>query len=184
MEAIARLSSLVFGVTMLLLSVAITVETVVRKAFSISLGGVDELSGYAIAVGAPLAFAVALVERSHIRINLLYVRLGPRLRALADAAAALSLTAIAVFLAVFAWRTFAETRLYQSLAQTPWATPLVYPQALWLATLVVFLLVALVLAWRVLARLLRRDWAGLEAVAGPGSVEEELRAELEDLKRR
>ena len=45
MEVIARLSSLVFGVTMLLLSVAITVETVVRKAFSISLGGVDELSG-------------------------------------------------------------------------------------------------------------------------------------------
>ena len=43
MEVIARLSSLVFGVTMLLLSVAITVETVVRKAFSISLGGVDEL---------------------------------------------------------------------------------------------------------------------------------------------
>ena len=39
MEVIARLSSLVFGVTMLLLSVAITVETVVRKAFSISLGG-------------------------------------------------------------------------------------------------------------------------------------------------
>ena len=184
MEVIARLSSLVFGVTMLLLSVAIAVETVVRKAFSISLGGVDELSGYAIAVGAPLAFAVALVERSHIRINLLYVRLGPRLRALADAAAALSLTAIAVFLAVFAWRTFTETRTYQSLAQTPWATPLVYPQALWLATLGVFLLVALVLAWRVLARLLRRYWAGLEVVAGPGSVEEELRAELEDLKRR
>lgn len=184
MEAVARLSSLVFGVSMLLLSVAVAVETVLRKVLSISLGGVDELSGYAIAIGAPLAFAVALVERSHIRINLLYVRLGLRQRALADAAAALSLAAIALFLAVFAWRTWDETRTYQSLAQTPWATPLVYPQALWLATLGVFLLVALVLAGRVLARLWRRDWAGLEAVAGAGSVEEELRAELEDLKRR
>jgi hypothetical protein len=63
MEVIARLSSLVFGVTMLLLSVAITVETVVRKAFSISLGGVDELSGYAIAVGAPMAFVVTRRRR-------------------------------------------------------------------------------------------------------------------------
>ena len=56
---------------MLALSAAVTVETIVRKLFSVSLGGVDELSGYAIAIGAPLAFAVALIEhrRGDIRIS-------------------------------------------------------------------------------------------------------------------
>ena len=89
MQGYARAASLIFGVMMLLLSAAVTVETLVRKLFSVSLGGVDELSGYAIAVGAPLAFAVALIDRSHIRINLLYQGMGARARAMLDAGASL-----------------------------------------------------------------------------------------------
>ena len=184
MEPLARLASLVFGVMMLLLSAAITLETVLRKAFSVSLGGVDELYGYAIAVGAPVAFAVAVVERSHIRINLLYGRMGLRLRALADAAAVLALAAISGFLFVFALRTLDETRTYQSLAQTPWATPLVIPQALWLAALGVFLVAAVGAAVAVVRRMARRDWSGLTSLAAPDSVEEALRAEVRDLGRR
>jgi hypothetical protein len=64
-------------------------ETVVRKLFSFSLGGVDEMSGYAIAIGAPLAFAVALVEQSHIRINILHMQMPPRLQAALNLMAAL-----------------------------------------------------------------------------------------------
>ena len=56
-----RIASNIFGITMLSLAVLVTVETLVRKFFSISLGGVDELAGYSIAIGAPLTFAVALL---------------------------------------------------------------------------------------------------------------------------
>lgn len=184
MQGYARAASLIFGVMMLLLSVAVTVETLVRKLFSVSLGGVDELSGYAIAVGAPLAFAVALIDRSHIRINLLYQGLGERSRAVLDAAAVVALAALAVFLAIFSVRTVLETQAYQSIAQTPWATPLIYPQAVWLAAMCGFVLPALALLWRLLRLLAQGRWREVTPALGPETVEDELRAELEDLKRR
>jgi TRAP-type C4-dicarboxylate transport system permease small subunit len=184
MQAWVRGAALVFGAMMLLLSAAVTVETLVRKLFSISLGGVDELSGYAIAVGAPLAFAIALIERSHIRINLLYVRLGARARGLLDALSVLALGGLAIFLLVFTVRTVLDTRAFNSIAQTPWATPLIYPQAVWLLAMAVFALPAAWLMLRALALLARRDWTELTRNFGPVTVEEELQAELDDLARR
>jgi len=184
MERYARIASLVFGVIMLLLSAAVTVETLVRKLFSVSLGGVDELSGYAIAVGAPLGFAVALIDRAHIRINLLYQRMSVRTRGMLDAASVAALAAMAAFLAVFTVRTLLETQAYRSIAQTPWATPLIYPQAVWLLAMFAFTVPALWLLWRMLARALRGRWDDVVREHGPESVEDELHAELEDLQRR
>jgi len=179
-----RIASNIFGITMLCLSVLVTVETLVRKLFSISLGGVDELAGYSIAVGAPLAFAVALLERSHIRINIVYIYLGARVRAWLDAMSILSLGLLAVFLFAFTVKTVLETRVYQSIAQTPWATPLIYPQAVWLVAMMVFLIPALWLSVKALTLLARGKGAELSAEFGPGTVEEELKAEIDDLRRR
>lgn len=184
MQRFAQGASLVFGVTMLLLSAAVTLETLLRKLFSVSLGGVDELSGYAIAIGAPLCFAVALIDRSHIRINVFYQRCGARLRAALDAAAAVSLAMLAIFLSIFTVRTVQETQAYQSIAQTPWATPLIYPQAVWLLAMLVFVVPALWLIWRLVALVSRGRWDQVSRALGPDTVEDELRAELEDLKRR
>jgi TRAP-type C4-dicarboxylate transport system permease small subunit len=184
MRRYTRAASIVFGVTMLALSVAVTLETLLRKLLSISLGGVDELSGYAIAIGAPLAFAVALMERSHIRINIFYMRMSLRARALLDALSMLSLGAVAAFLFAFTVRTVMDTGTYQSIAQTPWATPLIYPQALWLVAMLLFALPAGWLTLVALRMLARRDWTGLTRRFGPGTVEEELEAELQDVERR
>ncbi len=184
MQRFSQLASLMFGIVMIVLSVAVTLETLLRKMFSISLGGVDELSGYAITIAAPLAFAVALLERSHIRINVLYLRLGLRTRAWLDALSILALAALALFLFIFTVATVRETQLYQSIAQTPWATPLIYPQMLWLVAMAVFLVPALWMLKQTVSLLLQRDWNGLVRHGSPATVEEELEAELEDLKRR
>ena len=85
MHLYSRVASIVFGIIMLVLAAAVTVETIVRKVFSVSLGGIDELSGYAIAVGAPLAFVVTLVEQSHIRINLFHMRMPFKIQAVLSA---------------------------------------------------------------------------------------------------
>lgn len=184
MQRYSRAASLIFGVLMLVLAAAVTLETLVRKIFSISLGGVDELSGYAVAIGAPLAFAVALIERSHIRINIFYLRLGERARGILDALALLSLGALAFFLFIFTVVTVRETQTYQSIAQTPWATPLIYPQFLWLLGMGVFLVSTVWLSIKALLMLARANWKGLTHLGGPGTIEEELKAELDDLKRR
>lgn len=179
-----RMAANVFGVTMLALAVLVTVETLLRKFFSISLGGVDELAGYSIAVGAPLAFVVALMQRAHIRINIVYIYMGPRLKAFVDYLSILSLGLMAVFLFGFTVKTVLETQAYQSIAQTPWATPLIYPQVVWLLAMMVFLLPALWLQIRAFKLLVSGRPQDLSEQFGPDTPEEELKAELEDLQRR
>ena len=179
-----RMASNVFGVTMLSLAALVTVETLLRKLLSVSLGGVDELAGYSIALSAPLCFAVALLERSHIRINILYIYLQPRVKAWLDYLSVLSLGVLALFLFGFTVKTVLETQAYQSIAQTPWATPLIYPQAVWLASMALFLVPALWLQIRALTLLTKGQMAALSAEFGPDTPEAELKAELEDLQRR
>jgi TRAP-type C4-dicarboxylate transport system permease small subunit len=184
MQLYARVASLVFGITMLLLSVAVTVETLIRKLFSISLGGVDELSGYAIAIGAPVAFAVTLIDQSHIRINMFYAKVPPKGQAVLNALAALCLGILAVFLLIFTYDTVTLTQTYRSIAQTPWATPLIYPQAAWLIAMAAFAVPAVWLMGRAILLLIRGNWKALNSEFSPESVEDELESELEDFQQR
>ncbi|WP_255448595.1 TRAP transporter small permease subunit [Telmatospirillum sp. J64-1] len=169
---------------MISLSFVIAAETILRKFFSFSFGGVDELGGYAVAIAAPLAFTVAAVEQSHIRINLLYTRLPEGVKAALNALAAVSMGILSLYLLHFTLRTVRDTQAYQSIAQTPWATPLIYPQSIWLAAMALFAVAAVILSAKACYLLLRRDWTGLNRRFGPGSVEEELQVELDDLKKR
>ncbi|WP_138465899.1 TRAP transporter small permease subunit [Poseidonocella sp. HB161398] len=184
MQTYKRACAIVFGLMMTVLCAVVAAETVMRKLFNHSLAGVDELSGYAIAIGAPLAFAVAAIERSHIRINLLHMRLPRRMQAGLNLVSALALAALAVFLLAFAFRTLTETRMFGSVAQTPWMTPLIWPQSAWLAGMAVFTLAAVLLALAALRCALRRDTGALADGFGPETAEEELSAELSDLEAR
>ena len=184
MERSVRIAGIVFGIIMIGLSLVTTVETIIRKVFSITLGGVDELSGYAIAIGAPLAFAVAAVEQSHIRINLLYMKLPRIAQALLNAVAALSLGILAIFFLVFTIGTVEDTMAYRAIAQTPWATPLIYPQSVWLVTKAFFAVIATLVAVRALWLLFRGQWDVLVQRFGPERIEDEVEAELKDLERR
>lgn len=184
MERYSRILGIVFGALMLLLSAVITAETLLRKFFSVTLGGVDELGGYAIAIAAPLAFTVALVTRGHIRINQLTNLFPRKAQAVLDVVSAIAIAALAVFFFHFALQTVIETRTYNSIAQTPWATPLIWPQSVWLVATATFPLAALWLAGRAVWLLARRDWRGIARSYGTVSADEELREELNDLKRR
>lgn len=184
MERYARVLGVMFGVMMISLSLAVTAETLLRKFFSFSLGGIDELGGYAIAIAAPLSFTVALIERSHIRISQLSQHFPRKAQAVLDVAAVVSLALLAIFFFYFTVRTVGETRMYRSIAQTPWATPLIWPQTIWLITSVTFPLAGIILSAQAVRMLLRRDWNAIHKAFGTVSAEEELEAELEDLKRR
>jgi TRAP-type C4-dicarboxylate transport system permease small subunit len=184
MKRIARFSGIAFGTLMIALSFAIAAETILRKFFSYSMGGIDELGGYAVAVVAPLAFLVAAHEQAHIRINILHGKLPLRARAALNVAAAVCLGLLALFLLYFTFKTVQDTLAYRSIAQTPWATPLIYPQAVWLVAMLAFTLGTLVIAGRTVLLLVRRDWATLDSRFGPGAPQDELQAELADLENR
>lgn len=182
MKPMVHLPSAIFGAIMILLSFAIAIETILRKFFSLSLGGIDEIGGYAVAIVAPLAFLVTASEQAHIRINVLHAKLSLGARAFLNVAATVSLALLALFLLYFTVETVRETLAYRSIAQTPWATPLIYPQAVWLCAMLVFAAGATMLAGRAVLLLARGELKVLDRRFGPGSAEEELEAELADLR--
>lgn len=171
----------VFGAIFLGLSVIVTIETAARKLFNISLQGADELGGYALAVGSTIAFSLALMGRNHIRVDVFHEKFPARLQALLNWLSAVSLAALAVFIGWVAFKVIGDTMAYRSTAQTPWATPLIIPQGVWYAGLVIFALVACGLALRATRLLLSGNIAALNTDFHPKSAKEELKEELDDL---
>lgn len=174
----------VFGVIFIGLAVVVTVETISRKLFNVSLQGADELGGYALAVGSTIAFSLALMGRAHIRVDVFHEKLPRSLQAVLNWISIVSLAAFGVFMAWIAFKVIADTLQYRSTAQTPWATPLIIPQGVWYAGLVVFALVACGYALRASVLLLGGRTDALNADFHPKSAKEELKEELDDLAQR
>jgi TRAP-type C4-dicarboxylate transport system permease small subunit len=183
-DTIERWLGTVFGLIFVALSFLVAIETVVRKLFNFSLQGADELGGYSLAICATIAFSLALIGRTHIRVDVFHDRLPAALQTGLNWLSAVCLAAFAGLLAWLAWFVVQDSRSYQSVSQTPWATPLVYPQTAWLAGLIVFAAVGLAVAGRASWLLLRGRIAELNHEFGPRSTKEEVDEELEDLKSR
>src|SRR5258708_3348836 len=184
MKKLESLAASIFGLAFLVLAIAVTIETVMRKVFNQSLQGVDELGGYILALAGALSFSVALVARAHIRIDIVHEYLPRVLRVPLNLLASLSILACAVALLRMAWFAYDESAALGATAQTPWATPLKYPQALWVAALVPFLVVCAVEVSRIVALLAKRDIREIDRSYGPRTAQDELDDELEDMKAR
>jgi TRAP-type mannitol/chloroaromatic compound transport system permease small subunit len=178
---IARLGAWFGGLLIIASALLVGVEVVIRKAFALSIGGADELSGFALAISTSWALAFALLERAHIRIDSLYARLPARLCAVLDL---LALAVFTAFVALIAWHGFGVfTTSYKLSARSlsPLGTPLVVPQLLWVLGFAMFLAIALVLFVRALIALIAGDLAVVRRLVGSRNVAEELEAELGDL---
>lgn len=184
MKKLETLAATIFGLAFLVLAVAVTAETIMRKVFNRSLQGVDELGGYILALAGAMSFAVALAARAHIRIDIVHDHLPAPLRVALNIIAQLSILACAIALLRMAWFAYDESAALGATAQTPWATPLKYPQALWLAALLPFLIVCLFEIVRVVMLLFRGEVRTIDRNYGPRTAQEELEDELADLKAR
>lgn len=184
MQLVSALLGRIFGYMCLALSVLVSAETIMRKAFHLSLQGADELGGYTLAITSSLAFSVALIGRNHMRIDLLHFRLPRVVQAVLNWLAVVFIAAFAGLLAWAAYGILADSIEYHSTAPTPWATPLVYPQSLWYAGLTIFAAVAVVLALRATGYLLKGRVEELSLAFSPKASTEELAEELKEAKSR
>jgi TRAP-type C4-dicarboxylate transport system permease small subunit len=184
MNRFSTFLSLLFGYMFLALSALVTFETILRKLFNMSIQGADELGGYALAVGSALAFAIALIGRSHIRIDVLHRFLPARLQGILNWLSITLIAAFALLLGWVCWTVVSDTMAYRSTAATPWATPLIYPQGVWYAALLMFALTALILAIRASMLLFSGRIAQHNDEFHPKGASEELKEELEDVERR
>ena len=172
------------GALILLAAVLIGIDVLMRKFLALSIGGADELAGYALAIGTAWGLGAALIDRAHIRIDSLYVLFPRKLRLLLD------LTALLLFVAFFAlmtWHGFGvvtQSWTSGSRSQSALETPTVIPQALWIVGLLGFVVVGVLLLLYALGMIVRGDYAGAGRTIGTRSAEEEVEDEIRDLKER
>lgn len=183
-DHIENVLATVFGGIFLLLAVVVVIETVSRKLFNVSLQGADELGGYALAVGSTIAFSLALMGRNHIRVDVFHERFPRAMQAFLNWFSIVTLASFGTFVAWVATKVITDTLQYGSTAQTPWATPLIWPQAVWYAGLVIFALVAIGYSLRASWLLVTQRVDTLNHDFHPKSAKEELKEELDDLAQR
>jgi TRAP-type C4-dicarboxylate transport system permease small subunit len=172
------------GGLILLAAVLIGIDVLMRKFLSASIGGADELAGYALAIGTAWGLGAALIDRAHIRIDSLYVLFPRKLRLLLD------LAALVLFVAFFALMTWhglgvvSQSWTSGSRSQSALETPTVFPQTLWIVGLLGFVIVGILLLLHAVSMIARGDLAGAGRAIGTRSAEEEIEDEIRDLKER
>ena len=151
----------------------ITYEVIARRLFSVSMGGADELSGYAFAISITWAFAFTVLERANVRIDVLYQYLPVRLTAFLDWLSLVALGVFAVYLSYYGTLVAVTSWEQNSAANTPLATPLWIPQFLWAAGLVWFVIVLLLMLVRSSAALVTGDLELVKTLAGMKTAADE-----------
>lgn len=166
------------GALVLAAAVLVSVDVLLRKLANVTLGGADELSGYALAIGSTWSFAFVLLNRGNVRIDALYQHLPPLGAAACDV---LALLALGAFGSLATWHglgVVTQSWASDSHSNSALAVPLVVPQALWWLGWLWFMLCVALLLTRVAALGLRRDWAGVTGLVGARSLVEEAGDEL------
>jgi TRAP-type C4-dicarboxylate transport system permease small subunit len=172
------------GALILAAALLIGVDVVLRKFFVRSIGGADELAGYALAIGSAWGFGAALLERAHIRIDSLYLLLPSWLRVALDLA---GLVLLVGFFGLVAWHgsgVVMQSWTSGSRSQSDLQVPTVVPQLIWVTGLALFVLVGVVLLLEAVAKLKAGDVAGVARAIGTRSAEEEVEEEIQALKER
>jgi TRAP-type mannitol/chloroaromatic compound transport system permease small subunit len=177
LEAVINFFALVCGWWLLLFSVITCVEILGRKLFGFSLQGVDEVGSYTYAVVTTFAFPFGLIAGAHTRVDFLMSRFPVRARALLNATAMITLAGMATIAVYRAWDVATESWALHSTAPTPLATPLWYPQSIWLVAWALFSLTSLLAATQAFRLLLARNYQEVNARYGPQTLEEEVETE-------
>ncbi|BBK42479.1 C4-dicarboxylate ABC transporter permease [Allostella vacuolata] len=166
------------GGLVLLAAVLIGIDVVIRKFFATSIGGADELAGYALAIGTSWGLGAALIERAHIRIDSLYVLFPNVIRIILD------VCGLVLFLGFFALVTWHGRLVVEqswtsgSRSQSAIETPVIIPQVIWFAGLLLFFAVGVVLLVEALRRIFSGNLQGAVRLIGTRSAEEEVEEEI------
>src|ERR1043165_9866926 len=144
-EGISRVGAVIGGAMLLIASIVICIDITMRYLFAWTVGGGDERSGYALAIASAWGLSAAVLSRSHIRIDTVYVRVKSRIRAALDL---LSLGVLIFFFSLvtyYAWGVFKQSWTSDSHSLSEIQMPLIVPQGLWVAGLAFFVAVCVLL---------------------------------------
>ncbi len=175
----SRYLALASGWAVLMLALIVAAEVVSRKLFSFSFQAADELGGYILAIASVTGFSIALVERAHTRIDLVWARVPVSAQAILNILAYASLAAFSLYMAWQGGIAFSQSLALQSTSFTPLRTPLWIPQGLWLLGLAFF---SLVCTWLTIEAI-KASWRDAQSANeefGPRPGEITAKAEAQD----
>ncbi len=178
-DAISRAGALIGGIILLVAAIIIGIDILMRYAFARSIGGADELSGYALAIATAWGLSFTLVHRAHIRIDSLYELFPEWVRAALDV---LSLLAFMLFMGLTtwgAWGVLAQSSTSKARSISALAAPVVVPQALWFAGFVFLMLVLLLLLVEAVSAWAKGDMRAVARLIGSKAVIEEVQEEIQ-----
>ena len=177
LKRIAQFAVWIGGGAHLAAAIMVTIDVVLRKAFSITMSGSDEMSGYVFAAGTTWAYSYCLLHRSNIRIDAVYNLLPRRLCGMLDIVGVTLLLIYNAVLTRHAWEAFATSYVRDSVSITTLATPLWIPQLFWVIGLIAFQLTLVFVAVYATLRYWQRDDAAVNRIVGVPTVAEEVEAE-------
>lgn len=157
----------------------ITFDVLARQFFGFSSKSTVEITGYMLAFGISWGLAFALVERAHVRIDVLINRLPLGARQYLHATALLLLAVFAGFLAWASIVLVRESLLFRATDLTPLSVPLALPQGLWAFGICAFFGLTVLLVVEVAILLAKGRGDEVDRLLGARSYEEETAEALE-----
>lgn len=183
-SALTRLCSAmtaVAGLAYLAMTGLIVFDVVARRLLGFSTEATVELTGYLLALGMSAGLAGTLVNRAHVRIDVLLGRMSLKYRAIMHAVALVGVLVTGALFSWGAWKLVAESRFLAATDLSSMRTPLWIPQSAWWAGLCLFTAVALTQLVLVLILLARREYLEVDMMLRPKSYQEEAQETLEVL---
>lgn len=158
----------------LLLCAAFILTDIILRRFGTSLGGTEEIAGYAMALATSWGMSYTLLELGHVRIDLLRTRTSSFGRAFFDVFSMVVMSAVIITIAIKAWPVVERSLVNGSRANTPLETPLIWVQMPWFAGWVWFALMSAVTTLAAISLLLKRRHREIESFAGAFAEQETL----------
>jgi TRAP-type C4-dicarboxylate transport system permease small subunit len=182
-ERISRVGAVIGGAMLLIASIVICIDITTRYFFAWTVGGADELSGYALAISSAWGLSAAVLTRSHIRIDTVYVRVGAKLRAVLDLMSLATFVFFFALISYYAWGVLQQSWVSDSHSLSEMQMPLIFPQGLWVMGLAFFVAVSALLFARGLSAFVRNDLDALFALIGSKSAVAEAEEEVINVER-
>ena len=165
LRTINRGVALVVGFGLLACAAFVLIDIVMRQ-IGTSLGGTEEIAGYAMALATSWGMSFTLLELGHVRIDLLRTKLASFGRALFDVFSMIMMTGVIVTIAIKAWPVVERSLVNGSTANTPLETPLVWVQMPWFLGWVWFAIMSTIVTLAALSLLIKRRHQDTESFVG------------------
>ena len=164
LSLVASLMNAVAGWSYVGVAVFVTIDVVTRQVFGFSSGSTTEIAGYVLACGITWGLARAMLDRAHIRIDILVMRIPLGLRQYLHAIALALLLVFIGFMASSGLGLAEESASFGSTDLSALGTPLAIPQFIWTWGLGFFSLVLVVMLVEVVILLLLGDAAAVNTL--------------------